>query len=152
VSPRWVGSARTVFNNKGLPGFAAVWPRRDYVVSWPIFLNDIEEAANEKSLPSQMCHIRSFPDSVGIVNDELPWDGVKIAARIDALEKRARAMRDVRKQQDEEIYKREARYFYDDLRAAWERALEEVAFAHVIMRHRDYIRDKDLMRVSVLTE
>jgi hypothetical protein len=38
------------------------------------------------------------------------------------------------------------------LRAAWERALEEVAFAHVVMRHRDYIRGRDLVRVSALTE
>jgi hypothetical protein len=85
VSPRWVGSARTVFNNKGLPGFAAVWPRRDCAVSRPIFLNDIEEAANEKSLPSQMRHIRRLPDSVGIVNDELPWDGMKIAVPPESL-------------------------------------------------------------------
>lgn len=62
-----------------------------------------------------MRHIRRLPDSVGIVNDELPWDGMKMAAHIDALENRATAMRDVRKQQDEEIYKREASYFYDDL-------------------------------------
>ena len=47
---------------------------------------------------------------------------------------------------------REAKQFYDDLRTAWERALEEVAFADVVMRHRDHIKGKDLVRVSALTE
>ena len=64
---------------------------------------------------------------------------------MDNLEKQARALLLVRAREDEETYKREASYFYDDLRAAWERALEEVAFAHVVMRHRDYIRGRDLL-------
>jgi hypothetical protein len=57
----------------------------------------------------------------------------------------------VRQNEDEESYKREAKHFYDDLRAAWERPLEEIAFAHVVMRHRDYIKGRDLIRVSALT-
>ena len=40
----------------------------------------------------------------------------------------------------------------DEGRAAWERALEEVAFAQVIMRHRDQIKPATLSKVSVLTE
>jgi hypothetical protein len=77
---------------------------------------------------------------------------MKIAERVDSLEKRARAMVQVRADEDEETYKRITKHFYDDLRAAWERALEEVAFAHVVMRHRDYIKVQDLVRVSALTE
>ena len=87
-----------------------------------------------------------------MINDELPWDGMKVAERIDRLEKQARAFMKGRADKDDENYKRDARHFYDDLRAAWERALEEVGFAHVVMRHRDYINTKELIRVSVLTE
>ena len=58
----------------------------------------------------------------------------------------------VREQADEDSYARDARHFYDDLRAAWERALEEVAFAQVIMRHRDQIKPATLPQVSVLTQ
>jgi AAA domain len=115
-----------------------------------IFLNDIEDAA--KRTPCETRHICRSPTTIGMVNAELPWDGMKIAARVDSLEKRARAMASVRATTDEETYKREARHFYDDLRAAWERALEEVAFAHVLMRHRDYIWSTNLLRVSALTE
>jgi ABC-type transport system involved in cytochrome c biogenesis ATPase subunit len=117
-----------------------------------IFLNDIVEAAEDVGCPETTRHIRRSADIVGMVNSDLPWDGMKIAQRVDTLEKQARALLPVRQHKDEETYKREARHFYDDLRAAWERALEEVAFAHVVMRHRDYIRDKDLVRVSALTD
>jgi len=114
-----------------------------------IFLNDIEDAAKRTTCETR--HIRRSATTVGMVNMDLPWDGMKIAARVDAMEKRARAMLLVRTREDEETYKREASYFYDDLRAAWERALEEIAFAHVLMRHRDYINAKELMRVSAVT-
>ena len=117
-----------------------------------IFLNDLEEAAKQQEIPCETRHVRRSSTTIGLVNADLPWDGMAILARVDALEKQARALIEVREQRDEETYKREARHFYDDLRAAWERALEEVAFAHVVMRHRDYIKVQDLVRVSALTE
>lgn len=117
-----------------------------------IFLNDIMDAARDAGRACEARHIRRSVAVVGMVNEDLPWDGMKVLARVDALEKRARALMSVRTQQDEEAYKRQAKHFYDDLRAGWERALEEVAFADVVMRHRDYIKSKDLIRVSALTE
>lgn len=114
-----------------------------------IFISDIEDAAKRTTCETR--HIRRSATTVGMVDTDLPWEGMKVAARVDALEKRARRMLLVRTREDEETYKREASYFYDDLRAAWERALEEVAFAHVLMRHRDYINAKELMRVSAVT-
>lgn len=117
-----------------------------------IFLNDISDAAQEAGRPCETRHIRRSSTIIGMVNSDLPWEGMKIKERVDSLEKQARALMLVRSHKDEETYKREASHFYDDLRAAWERALEETAFAHVVMRHRDYIRGKDLVRVSALTE
>lgn len=117
-----------------------------------IFLNDIEEGAQKSEVKYESCHIRRLSDAVGIINSDLPWDGMKVLARVDSLEKRARDFIQARASTDDELYKREARYFYDDLRASWERALEEIAFVHVVMRHRDYINPKKLVRVSALTE
>ena len=117
-----------------------------------IFLSDIVEDAKKANFQCKTRHIRRSPSVIGMVNDELPWDGMKVAERIDSLEKQARAFTKARADKDDENYKRDARHFYDDLRAAWERALEEVGFAHVVMRHRDYINTKELIRVSVLTE
>ncbi len=116
-----------------------------------IFLNDLEEAAEHAELACETRHIRASTTTVGIVNADLPWEGMKLPARIHKLEQRARDLVSLRAQGDEDVYKRAARHFYDDLRAAWERALEEVAFAHVIMRHRDQIKPKDLPHVSALS-
>ena len=117
-----------------------------------IFLNDIVEGAENAGHTCETRHIRRSSATIGVVNSDLPWDGMRVAARVDTLEKQARNFIKTRADQDDESYKRDARHFYDDLRAAWERALEEIAFAHVVMRHRDYIKTQDLARVSALTE
>ena len=116
-----------------------------------IFLNDIDAAAEHAGLACETRHIRSSATTAGIVNADLPWEGMKLPERIHKLEQRARDLSPLRAQGDDETYKLAARHFYDDLRAAWERGLEEVAFAHVIMRHRDQIKPKDLPNVSALT-
>jgi hypothetical protein len=116
-----------------------------------VFLNDIEEAAERAGVVCETRYIRTTTTTAGVVNADLPWEGMKLSERIHKLEQRARALAPLRGQGDEETYKREARHFYDDLRAAWERPLEEVAFAHVVMRHRDQIKPKDLPHVSALT-
>jgi ABC-type glutathione transport system ATPase component len=115
-----------------------------------IFLNDIQDAAKHK--PCETRHIRRSATIIGVIDTELPWSGMKVLERVDNMQKRARALLRTRTQESEEAYKWAAKHFYDDLRAAWERALEEVAFAHVVMRHRDYIKVQDLTRVTALTE
>ncbi len=115
-----------------------------------IFLNDIQDAAKHK--PCETRHIRRSATIIGVIDTELPWSGMKVLERVDNMQKRARALLQTRTRESEETYKWAAKHFYDDLRAAWERALEEVAFAHVVMRHRDYIKVQDLTRVTALTE
>ena len=117
-----------------------------------IFLNDITEGAEKAGVPCGVRHIRRSSGAVGVIDADLPWDDMKIMERIDSLEKQARAFIKNGADKEDDNFKRESRHFYDDLRAAWERALEEVAFADVVMRHRDYIKGRDLIRVSALTE
>jgi AAA domain len=117
-----------------------------------IFLNDIQEAAEYASVSCETRHIRHTPTATGIVNADLPWDGMKLRERVQKLDESARSLARTRGQMEEDAYARDARHFYDDLRAAWERGLEEVAFAQVIMRHRDEIKPAPLVKVSALTK
>jgi AAA domain len=117
-----------------------------------IFLNDIEEAAEHAGVPCETRYVRQTAAGAGIVNADLPWDGMKLPARVQKLQESVQSLARTRPQADEETYERDARHFYDDLRAAWERALEEVAFAQVVMRHRDQIKPAPLLKVTVLTE
>ena len=87
-----------------------------------------------------------------ISSGSLPWDGMKIRARIDALEKDARRLRNTRSEMSDEQYKLQARDLYSNMRASWERALEEVGLSHVVMRHRDEIKagNGNIQKLSAL--
>jgi ABC-type multidrug transport system ATPase subunit len=117
-----------------------------------VFVNDLLDLATAKRLPMRMTTVSRGPAGAGQVTDGLPWKGQRVEDRIDKLEKAARAAKVLYDNNQEAEYEAAATRIYDELRASWERGLEEVAFSHVVMRHRDYINAKDLKKVSVLTD
>ncbi len=114
-----------------------------------VFANDIRDAADPARFEAR--HITRSANVVGMVSDRLPWAAMTVLARVDELEKRARRLLAVRNGEDEETYKEAVGSFYSRLRETWERALEEVAFAGVILRHRDYIDGKLLARATAFS-
>jgi energy-coupling factor transporter ATP-binding protein EcfA2 len=117
-----------------------------------IFVNDLAQLASERNTPTALAHLTRGQDVVGIVNKDLPWTASSIRDRIDKLEKEARAAKRLFEANDDEGYKTEVSSLYSRLRATWERALEDIVFANVVMRHRDYIDTKNLKRVTALEE
>lgn len=117
-----------------------------------IFVNDLFQLASDRNTPVGLWHLSRGSNVVGIVNKDLPWTASSIRDRIDKLEKSARAAKALFDAHDDEGYRVEATSVYSRLRATWERALEDIVFARVIMRHRDYIDTKDLKRVTALEE
>lgn len=117
-----------------------------------IFVNDLHQLASEKNIPVSLAHLSRGQDVVGIVNENLPWTASTIRDRIDKLEKSAREAKNLFDAHDDEAYRLAATTLYSNLRATWERALEDIVFANVIMRHRDYINTNGLKRVTKLEE
>jgi energy-coupling factor transporter ATP-binding protein EcfA2 len=117
-----------------------------------IFVNDLAQLAAERNTPIALAHLTRGQDVVGIVNRDLPWTASSIRDRIDKLEKAARDAKRLFDANDDEGYRVAVASLYNRLRATWERALEDIVFANVIMRHRDYINTKDLKRVTALEE
>jgi energy-coupling factor transporter ATP-binding protein EcfA2 len=117
-----------------------------------VFVNDLLDLAAGRNLPMRMTTLSRGAAGAGQVTDGLPWKGQRVEARIDKLEKAARAAKPLYDNNQEAEYEAAAARIYDQLRASWERGLEEVAFSHVVMRHRDYINAKELKKVSVLTD
>lgn len=117
-----------------------------------IFVNDLDTLAEEAKTPTGLRHLVRTSDGVGVVKTGLPWKGARLRARIDALEKSARAAKKLYDAHEEDSYERAAFRIYDELRATWERGLEDIVFAQVIVRHRDYVNTKRLKAVSVFTE
>jgi len=115
-----------------------------------IFVNDLNQMAINQSIPIRLSHLSRGEQGVGIVNDDLPWRASGVRDRIDKLEKEARDAQKLYDAGNDEDYRLATHRIYDRLRAAWERALEDIVFAGVILRHRDYINTKDLNRVTAL--
>lgn len=68
-----------------------------------IFLNDIEQAAEHAGFVCETRHIRTSPTTAGIVNPNLPWEGMKLPERIHKLEQRARDLVSVRAQVSSDV-------------------------------------------------
>lgn len=117
-----------------------------------IFVNDLLQMATTKDIPVGISHLSRGQNSVGIVCPDLPWTASGVPDRIDKLEKKARDAKILFDANDDEGYKSAASSLYSGLRATWERALEDIVFANVIMRHRDYINPKGLKRVTALED
>jgi hypothetical protein len=117
-----------------------------------IFVNDLDTLAQEAKTPIGLRHLVRTSDGVGVVKVGLPWKGAKLGERIDTLEKSARTAKTLYDAGEQDDYERAAFQIYDELRATWERGLEDVVFAQVIVRHRDYVNTKRLKAVAVFTE
>lgn len=117
-----------------------------------IFVNDLHDLAYANKRPLQLVTVSRGPSGAGVVEQGLPWKAQRIEERIDNLEKEARSAKAFYESDQEEEYRKAAVAVYNKLRTSWERALEEVAFFHIVRRHRDYIDTKHLKKASVLTE
>jgi len=117
-----------------------------------VFVNDLYDKAFREGLSTKLVSLSRGPAGTGVVSDGLPWQHASIRDRIDKLQKAAREARKLYEMNDEEGYRDDAVRIYDRLRATWERGLEDVAFAGVIHRHRDYVDTKNLKQVTVVDD
>ncbi|KRR09831.1 AAA family ATPase [Bradyrhizobium valentinum] len=115
-----------------------------------VFVNDLHDKAARHGARAKLVSLSRGPSGTGIVTDGLPWQHASLKDRIDKLEKDGRAARALYDANDEEQYRDAAIGIYNRLRASWERGLEDVLFAGVILRHRDYIDAKNLRRVTAV--
>ena len=116
-----------------------------------VFMNDIEDSSKSNCVDFESRQLMRTPDKVGLVNENLSWVGMSIGARIDALEKEARQLQKKRDELTQDKYNTKAGSFYSKIRAAWERALEEVGLCRIVVRHRDYINPKEIVKLSALS-
>ena len=117
-----------------------------------VFVNDLNDLAIRKRAKVRLVSLSRGPAGTGVVSQGLPWQHGGVKDRIDKLEKAARAAKPLYEANDEEGYRNETVAIYAQLRATWERGLEDIVFAGVLHRHRDYIDTKNLSKVTVLTE
>jgi energy-coupling factor transporter ATP-binding protein EcfA2 len=115
-----------------------------------VFVNDLHDKAIRCGARVKFLSLSRGSAGTGIVTDGLPWQHASLKDRIDKLEKDARAARALYDANDEEAYREAAVRIYSRLRASWERGLEDVVFAGVILRHRDYLDTKNLKKITAV--
>ncbi|MGZ9409578.1 MAG: hypothetical protein ACXW3J_02980 [Methylocystis sp.] len=115
-----------------------------------VFVNDLKDCT-ESDLPVKLVSLSRGPSGAGMVSLELPWPAASVRDRVDKLEKAAREAKELYDENDEAGYDDAVHRIYSNLRRTWERAIEDVAFNSVILRHRDYVNTKNLRRATVLT-
>lgn len=115
-----------------------------------VFVNDLHDKALRHSAKVKLISLSRGPGGTGIVTDGLPWQHASLKDRIDKLEKDARAAKALYDANDEGAYRDAAVGIYSRLRASWERGLEDVVFAGVILRHRDYLDTKNLKKITAV--
>ncbi|WP_454890516.1 AAA family ATPase [Sphingopyxis chilensis] len=92
---------------------------------------------------------KSAADGFGIVSEEdEPWTTRKVTKRIAELQVRVKEM-DSLSDYDTEIYRRQAKDFYTDLRETWERLVEELLLGKVVERYSADVRTQSLKNVIV---
>lgn len=117
-----------------------------------VFVNDLLDKASELKVPHSAVTVAKGTDGAGTVSEGLPWAAAKVEDRLDKLEKEAREARKAYDGNDDDGYSKQVHDIYERLRSTWERAIEQVVFHRVVLRHRDYIDTKHLRKAAVLTD
>lgn len=117
-----------------------------------VFLHDLMDGCRRQKVTCTPKRVYLGIDGVGMVEDDLPWHGKKIAERLQNLMHEATVAKKLSDVGNYDAYDGAATAWYGKLRSACERAIEERFFFGTIRRHRDYIEVKFLKKASVLEE
>ena len=112
-----------------------------------VFVNDLLQSIHKEQIKYKLLYLSRQKDVVGIINDGIPWDVQSVDERIKFL-KCSHAKLKKHYSINNEKYRLDVGKFYNQFRATLERIIEEVIFAGVVVRHRDYIVRRELIKVT----
>jgi hypothetical protein len=105
------------------------------------FLGLLRDEIEERRAAHSIQHLEWIDDRPGRVCEGLPWEHEGYRARIDSLEKEQRRLERLPWPiYPNEEQRKQMTHQYDMLRATIERAIQDVIFAGVVQRYRDWIR------------
>jgi hypothetical protein len=114
-----------------------------------VFLLELQCLAPQASVPCEVRVVRRVGNTAGIAAKDLPWVAQNVAKRIGYLRNEAQRLAALERKGDAETYRREAKTWFELLREAWERAVEEKLFNGVVGRFQPGIQTLRLSPVNV---
>lgn len=113
------------------------------------FLNLLIEMAQQAGVAIETQSIARQPAGFGVTDPDLPFDGMNTKARVGYLRNRCPQIKKLFDSGDELEHRKQTAAAYQQLRVAWERAIEEVLLRNVVLRFRKGIETQRLAGVMV---
>lgn len=113
------------------------------------FLSLLQLAAAKTGVPVNALTLIRTPAGFGVASPDLPFDGAATKARVGMLRQLQAECVGLHKIKDDVAYAERARFTYQRLRDAWERAVEEVLLNGVVWRFKAGVSTQSLREVVV---
>jgi ABC-type transport system involved in cytochrome c biogenesis ATPase subunit len=110
-------------------------------------VRELQRRATSSS-PVAVQWVRRIGKTVGHVQPSLPWEGLSPSERAGDLDQRLVKLRALYGENDQPAYAEKAGTFSSDLRASFERAVEDLVLAGVITRRSDDVQTKKLRVIN----
>jgi len=114
-----------------------------------VFLLELQEFAETASASCAMRVVRRIGTDAGIASTDLPWHAMNVGKRIGHLRNELQQFGALERKGDADTYRRHVKTWFELLREAWERAVEEKLFNGVVGRFQPAIKTMSLASVSV---
>jgi hypothetical protein len=113
-----------------------------------IFLLDLQFYADSGSVEYVSLSMRKNGDRVGVVKKELPWFALNVKSRVGYLKNDLARLKKT-ETGDQDQYRKEVKGWYELVREAWERAVEERLFKGVVQRFSKGVQTQKLDRIDI---
>lgn len=114
-----------------------------------VFLLELQEFAESAPVPCEMRIVRRVGDDAGVASNDLPWIALNVRQRIGHLKNELQQLAALERKGDADAYRQRVKTWFELLREAWERAVEEKLFNGVVGRFQPAIKTMSLASVSV---
>jgi energy-coupling factor transporter ATP-binding protein EcfA2 len=114
-----------------------------------VFLLELQEFAEGVPVPHEMRVVRRVGTDAGVASNDLPWIALNVGKRIGHLKNELQQLAALERKGDPDKYRQQVKTWFELLREAWERAVEEKLFNGVVGRFQPGIKTMSLSSVSV---
>ena len=117
------------------------------------FWHALQEEAERLQVRCEMRYLRRGPQGAGALSDRVPTPAMRVKDRIGYLNSLWQEADKLFREENLDGYEERGSYIYTELRAAWERGVEEVLLDGVVERFRHSVQtNKKVLKLSDINE
>lgn len=116
------------------------------------FLSVLMNETRALGIEPKALNLQRTPQGFGVAEESLPFAGAGTKDRVGILRNKRVMCARLLKDGDETSYRLYARDFYNDLRMAWERGVEEILLNGVVVRFSKRVETNRLKKVGIETQ